>query len=110
MSRVSTVTLLIGYCDSYDNYDIILEQLNKYFTEKEKLGMRFEYMNGENAAGTKYPERKLLWAGINYLETEEFIEFVKSLELEDSLLTIASPDHDQYTVVPLGDETQLETK
>lgn len=107
MSYVSTVTILIG---DYDKEEMIVNHLNNYFTEKYKLGEPFKYIEGGTAAGTKYPERRLLWAGINYLETENFIEFIKSLNIEDSVLTIANPNHDQYTVVPLGVETQLEIK
>lgn len=98
MSYVYTVVIQMG--GSHREQKDAVERLNEYLKEKNHLGGAFELIDSGKSAGTKFPERNLIWGGFNYLNQPEFIELFKSLKLDNSLLTIAHPEYELYTVVP----------
>jgi hypothetical protein len=105
MSSVSTVVIVI---DDYEKEEKALLSLNEWLKEHGHLGNVFNPIDGGNSAGTKYPEKTVVWGGLNYLNEEEFISFFKKLNLDNSLLVMGSPDDDSYKVVKSN--TVLEKK
>jgi hypothetical protein len=105
---MSYVLSVIIQMDAYkDEEEKALESLNGWLKENDHLGGEFKFLNGNESAGTKHPEISVLWGGFNYLQTDEFIEFFKSLKLRDSLLTIKSPDEGPYVVVRSDEHTRV---
>jgi hypothetical protein len=104
MSYVSTVIIQMH---DYYKEDEALEKLNEWLAQNDHLGGKFQYLDGCQSAGTKHPERRVVWGGINYLDTQEFIRFFKSLGLDDSLLTIATADQERYKII--ASNTTLDT-
>lgn len=98
MSKVSSLFIIsCGYRRMKENTELI----NKWF-EDNKYGdlIRLSPANGEASNGDKFPQRELMWAGINYLKEDEFISFFKTLEWNGTLLIIGPEDSDNgYKVV-----------
>jgi hypothetical protein len=99
MSMVYTVVIQMN--DFYEECDSAIGKLNDWLTEHDYNyhGNKFKYLDGSSSAGTKFPECKVIWGGFNYLNEESFIKFFKELDLENSLLTISSPNEGPFTIV-----------
>jgi hypothetical protein len=95
MSSVNTVVIQIGYGDE----EKAIEAINNYLKEDGRLGNPFVPIKSSESAGTKSPEKTLLWGGINYLNVQEFIDLFLSLDIVDSLMTIFNSDGDHCYVV-----------
>ena len=102
MSSVNTVVIQLAL-DEPKALDRLLDRLNQYLEERNHLGNKFEYVDSCKSAGTKYPNKKLIWGGLNYLNTEEFIELFRSLDIMFSIMTIFNSDGDLCTVIPSRD-------
>lgn len=97
MSYVYSVTIQTGeYGDSLNEK---VAKLNDYLKDHNHLGGEFRSIPADLSAGTKCPNVELFWAGLNYLNTEEFVRFFKKVNMFDSLMTIASPESNFYTIV-----------
>jgi hypothetical protein len=97
MSYVYNVVIQLG---DYDEENLkALTKLNEWVKENGHMGGNFESLDSKKSAGTKYPEIDVIWGGFNYLNTDEFVEFFKSLKLQGSLLTIKVPDFGPYRIV-----------
>lgn len=94
MASVSTIVIQIG-----DNAEKVLSQINEYFKKEEKLGQPFTLIDSNNSGGAKYPEKRLAWGGINYLNVEEFVELFLSLDTMHSVATVFNSDGDFCRVI-----------
>jgi hypothetical protein len=98
MSSVNTVTI------QADNITKeTLGKLNGWLKENNHLGNEFQLISGDTSAGTKYPDKHLVWGGLNYLNYTEFIPFFKSLDLTGALMTIFNQDGDWVSIVKSDD-------
>lgn len=97
MSYVYTVVIQLG--DFHEENDKALQNLNIWIKENYNLGDKFEYVDPNKSAGNKCPELRIVWGGFNYLDTHSFMEYFNKLNLNNSLLTIASPERG-FVILP----------
>lgn len=108
MSHVTTVTII---SHDYRNFDKAVEKLNAYLLDRYNgRGGMFKPLNSEDSAGTKYPQRKIIWGGFNYLYTSEFVDLFKSLNLEDTILILAPEDGEFYSIFSSRTEVKVDEK
>lgn len=98
-------TVVIQMMDYKEREEAALAKLNDYVVREKHAGNLFSFLDGSKSAGTKSPERSLIWGGFNYLNKEEFISLFKSLQLENALLTISTPG-DSYVIIPSNTEIE----
>lgn len=98
MSSVNTVTIQADVINKET-----LAKLNKWLKDNDHLGNEFELVDSSKSAGTKYPDKHLVWGGLNYLHCDEFIELFRSLDLTGALLTIFNSDGDHATIIKSED-------
>lgn len=105
MSVVTTVVIISS--EYGEELDKNLSKLNSWIEENHTLGNPLKPTE-DPGAGSKYPERRIMIGGFNYLNRSEFAEFFKSLKMHDTVLIMAPDQGDSYDIVP--SETQLEIK
>ena len=98
MSLVTTVTIITSeYGPSLDSH---IYKINKEFPDR--LINPFKQIElSKQAAGSRYPQRRFIIAGINYLDQESFVNFVKNLEMDNTILILANED-DPYQIYTSG--------
>lgn len=99
MSHVTTVVIVSA---DRKNEDRNVATLNSWLKENDHLGCEFSPVkNSENCAGTKYPQRRLYWGGLNFLSHNKFIDIFRSLNWENTVLILGYEEQDLgYNITP----------
>lgn len=96
MSVVTTVTII---SHDYDAFEKAIEKLNAYICERyDNSNVNFKLLDRGVSAGTKYPQREMVWGGFNYLDHKEFVSLFKSLDLDDTIMIFAPEESGEYQI------------